>query len=84
MQRMQRMFHLADAITVDVHGQAPRTIPTPYLGNGYTHEAIAAGECLRAGAVEHPLMRHADTLALMALLDTIRGQIGLRYPADDQ
>jgi predicted dehydrogenase len=81
--RMHRMFHLAERITVEVHGQAPRTIATPYLGNGYTHEAIAAGECLRAGWIEHPLMTHAETLALMALLDEIRRQIGLRYPADD-
>lgn len=81
--RMHRMFHLADHITVEVQGQAPRTVPTPYLGNGYTHEAIAAGECLRAGLIEHPLMTHAETLALMDLLDEIRRQIGLRYPADD-
>jgi predicted dehydrogenase len=81
--RMNRMFHLAESITVEVHGQAPRTISTPYLGNGYTHEAIAAGECLRAGWIEHPLMTHAETLALMEALDEIRRQIGLRYPADD-
>jgi predicted dehydrogenase len=81
--RMQRMFHLAERITVEVHGQAPRTIATPYLGNGYTHEAIAAGEGLCAGWIEHPLMTHAETLALMEVLDEIRRQIGLRYPADD-
>jgi predicted dehydrogenase len=81
--RMERMFHLAENITVEVHGQAPRTIATPYLGNGYTHEAIAARECLRAGLIEHPLMTHAETLALMEVLDEIRRQIGLRYPADD-
>jgi predicted dehydrogenase len=81
--RMERMFHLAERITVEVRGQAPRTIATPYLGNGYTHEAIAAGECLRAGWIEHPLMTHAETLALMEVLDEIRRQIGLRYPADD-
>ena len=80
--RMHRMFHLADHITVEVHGQATRTIATPYLGNGYTHEAIAAGECLRAGLMEHPLMTHAETLGLMELLDEIRRQIGLRYAAD--
>ena len=33
-------------------------------------------------ASEHPLMTHADTLAQMALLDTIRAQIGLRYASD--
>ena len=28
-------------------------------------------------------MRHEETLALMEELDEIRGQIGLRYPADE-
>lgn len=81
--RMHRMFHLADRITVDLRDGSSRTIPTPWLGNGYTHEAIEAGRCLRAGLIEHPLMTHEDTLALMGLLDEIRGQIGLRYPSDD-
>ena len=80
--RMHRMFHLTDRITVDLQDGSSRTIPTPYLGNGYTHEAIEAGRCLREGVIEHPLMTHEDTLALMALLDRIRAQIGLRYPAD--
>lgn len=80
--RMHRMFHLADRITVDLQDGSSRTIPTPYLGNGYTHEAIEAGRCLRAGLIEHPLMTHEDTLSIMELLDRIRGQIGLRYPSD--
>jgi predicted dehydrogenase len=80
--RMHRMFHHADRITVDLQDGASRTIPTPFLGNGYTHEAIEAGSCLRQGLVEHPLMTHEDSLTLMALLDEIRAQIGLRYASD--
>ena len=80
--RMHRMFHLATQVTVELEGAAARTIPTPYLGNGYTHEAIEAGRCLRERLIEHPLMTHEDTLSLMGLLDTIRRQIGLRYPSD--
>jgi predicted dehydrogenase len=81
--RMHRMFHLAERITVDLQDGSSRTIPTPWLGNGYTHEAIEAGRCLREGLIEHPLMTHEDTLSIMGLLDQIRGQIGLRYPADE-
>jgi predicted dehydrogenase len=80
--RMNRMFHLAESLTVSLLDGTTRTVPTPYLGNGYTHEAIEAGRCLREGAIEHPLMTHEDTLSLMGLLDTIRRQIGLRYAAD--
>lgn len=81
--RMHRMFHLAERITVELQDGSSRTIPTPWLGNGYTHEAIEAGRCLREGLIEHPLMTHEDTLSIMSLLDRIRGQIGLRYSSDE-
>ncbi len=81
--RMNRMFHLAESVTVDLLDGTTRTTPTPYLGNGYVHEAIEAGRCLREGRIEHPALTHGETLALMGVLDTIRAQIGLRYPADD-
>jgi predicted dehydrogenase len=81
--RMHRMFHMATQLTVELQDGSSRTIAAPWLGNGYTHEAIEAGRCLREGLIEHPLMTHAETLSLMTLLDSIRAQIGLRYPADN-
>jgi predicted dehydrogenase len=80
--RMDAMFHLAKSITLTLADGVKRTIATPFLGNGYVHEAIEAGRCLRAGLTESPHMLHDDTLALMRLLDTIRAQIGVSYPAD--
>jgi predicted dehydrogenase len=82
--RMNAMFHLAKTVTVKLTDGSTRTIDTPFLGNGYVHEAIEAGRCLRAGLIESPQMMHDDTLALMRLLDTIRRQIGVHYPADSQ
>ena len=81
--RMDAMFHLAKTVTLTLGDGVKRTIDTPFLGNGYVHEAIEAGRCLRAGLTESPQMMHDDTLALMKLLDTIRTQIGVNYPADD-
>ena len=81
--RMDAMFHLAKTITLTLGDGVKRTIDTPFLGNGYVHEALEAGRCLRAGLTESPHMLHDDTLALMQLLDTIRMQIGVRYPSDD-
>lgn len=79
--RMHSQFHRTTLVTVSNSG-GTRTIDTPYLGNGYVHEAIEAGRCLRAGLIESPDMTHDETLALMGVLDEIRGQIGLRYAAD--
>ena len=81
--RMERMFHMAQSLTVTAADGSTRSVAVPFLGNGYVHEAIAAGEALRAGLLEHPLMTHEETLAGMRTLDEIRAQIGLRYAADD-
>lgn len=81
--RMNTRFHQAQSITVTRADGVARTIATPVLGNGYVHEIIEAQRCWHAGLIESPLMTHAETLALMGVMDAIRAQIGLRYDADD-
>ncbi len=80
--RMNAMFHMASSVTVTLADGSTRTVDTPFLGNGYVHEAIEAGRCLREGLTESPHMTLDQSLALMGNLDEIRRQIGLRYPAD--
>lgn len=82
--RMHAMFHRSQSVTVVRADGATRTIATPYLGNGYVHEAIEVQRCWRAGLLESPLMTHADTLALMGVMDEARRQIGLRYASDPE
>jgi predicted dehydrogenase len=80
--RMHTMFHRTQSVTVMRHDGSARTVPTPFLGNGYVHEVLEVQRCWRAGLVESPHMTHADTLALMGVMDEVRRQIGLRYAAD--
>ncbi len=80
--QMDAMFHRSPSLTVTLASGAARVVPTPWQGNGYVHEAVEASRCVRAGLLESPAMPLDETLALMGVLDTIRGQIGLRYPAD--
>ncbi|WP_198116138.1 Gfo/Idh/MocA family protein [Massilia rhizosphaerae] len=80
--RMNTMFYRTQTVTVARADGISRTVPTPYIGNGYVHEVIEAQRCWRAGLVESPGMTHADTLALMGVMDEIRRQIGLSYAAD--
>ena len=80
--RMNTMFHRARSITVALEDGSSRTIETPYLGNGYVHEVIEAQRCFREGLLESPGMTHAETLALMGVMDEVRRQIGLAYAAD--
>ncbi|WP_332876547.1 Gfo/Idh/MocA family protein [Massilia sp. S19_KUP03_FR1] len=81
--RMNTRFHQARTITVTRADGVARTIATPVLGNGYVHEIIEAQRCWQAGLIESPVMTHAETLALMGVMDDIRAQVGLRYEADD-
>ena len=79
---MNTMFHRAKTISVSHVRRQLAHRATPYVGNGYAHEAVEAGRCLREGLLESPHMTHDETLALMGVLDEIRAQIGLRYAAD--
>jgi predicted dehydrogenase len=80
--RLDAPFHRAPTVTLTLAGEAPREIPTPYLGNGYVHEAIEAQRCWTEGLIESPAMTHEQTLHLMGVLDDIRRQVGVRYPGD--
>jgi predicted dehydrogenase len=51
-------------------------------GFGYQYEARHVCECLRNGLTESPVMTHADTLALMEILDEIRTIAGIHYDVD--
>jgi predicted dehydrogenase len=82
--RMNTMFHRAQTVTVARADGISRTVPTPFLRNGYVHEAIEAQRCWRAGLLESPGMTHEDTLALMGVMDEVRRQVGVTYIADKE
>ena len=48
----------------------------------FTEKAAEVARCLAEGLRESPLVPHAQTLRLMAQLDDVRRQVGVRYPAD--
>jgi len=50
------------------------------LGHGYTHEIIEVERCLRAGLRESPLIPLDETVAILAVMDTMREQIGVVLP----
>ena len=54
----------------------------PVLGTGLGNEAAEVGRCLAAGLRESPLVAHEQTLRVLAGMDEVRRQIGVRYPAD--
>lgn len=56
------------------------TVEKPLRAGGFEYQTEEAMRCIRAGLLESPGMTHADTLANMELMDSIRAEIGLKYP----
>jgi predicted dehydrogenase len=51
-------------------------------GRGMQYQALAAEELLRAGRTDSDVLPLDESVAIMALLDELRGTIGVRYPAE--
>jgi predicted dehydrogenase len=61
--------------------RAPEHVTAPAEGYGFYHEAAEVHRCLRAGLTESPLVPLDASLAVMSILDEVRAQIGVTYPA---
>ncbi|MGF1547895.1 MAG: Gfo/Idh/MocA family protein [Thiotrichales bacterium] len=61
-------------------GRGSATFAFP--GNGYQFEIAEVGRCLREGLRESPIMPLDETVAIMQIMDAIRGQWGLVYPGE--
>jgi len=56
--------------------------PIAGVGPGYGPEIEEVERCLRAGLAESPLIPHADTIAVLELLDQARAVLGVKYPSE--
>jgi predicted dehydrogenase len=61
-------------------GDAPEVAHAPFGINGFEYQVEEVLRCVRAGQVESPRMPHAETLATLGWMDTIRARLGVRYP----
>jgi predicted dehydrogenase len=75
-------FYRPTSLTLHRSGASPEVIREPVVGGGYQHEAAEVQRCLRAGELDSPLVPHAATLEVMSILDAVRAQVGVVYPAD--
>jgi predicted dehydrogenase len=74
-------FFRTAGFTLVRDGQAERvTLPQRGIGLGYEAEEVMA--CLAAGRTESELVPLATTLDVMGILDEVRAQIGVAYPAE--
>lgn len=75
--------HPAYATWTPAGGEEQRIeAPAPVLGTGLGNEAAHVQDCLRDGLSESPLVPRSQTLELLAVMDDLRDQLGVRYAAD--
>lgn len=55
---------------------------TDIAGKGMQFQALAAEQVIAAGGTDSPLLGIDETVAIMATLDEVRRQIGVRYPGE--
>lgn len=51
---------------------------------GLEHQVEEVHRCLREGLLESPLVPHADTVAIMTILESARRELGVRYPQEPE
>ena len=79
---LHHKFHHAHRLTLHRDHEAPREFTFADAGYGYHHEAQHVQECLAAGLLESPVVPWPFSRELMATLDEIRRQLGVRYPGE--
>lgn len=73
-------FWQATSACLEQPGRPALTLDLPLAVNGFEGEIAEAMRCVRAGLVQSPAMPHAETLAVLAWMDRLRAQLGVRYP----
>jgi len=76
---LQEPFWGATKAILDINGKQT-TLHEPFRSSGFEYEIEEAMRCIRQGKLESLAMTHADSLANMHLMDTLRGQVGVKYP----
>lgn len=63
-------------------GEEETKITAPSLGDGFEEEIIEACSCIEHGKLESKMLPHAESIAMLRLMDNIREKIGVKYPFD--
>jgi predicted dehydrogenase len=82
---LERGFFYPERFTLHREGVEPEVFSVELPPGGavsFAHQAAEVTRCLRAGAVESPLVPWEGSLAVMRTLDAVRERIGLRYPGE--
>ena len=73
-------FWRARKVELECETREVASLECPFLCNGYEYQALEVERMLRDGDVESPLLPHAESVALLELMDELRRRMGVQYP----
>ncbi len=76
-------WHEPTTMSLLLEGERPQDLRFDFRGKGYSYEAEEVMRCLEQGLKESPLLSLDFSVDLMHLLDAIRREAGIIYPAFD-
>ena len=80
--RVLNPFWGASEIEWTADGKKRHREQHPHRCNGFEEQIEEVCHAIREGRIESTVMPHADSLAIATIMDSVRAQIGLTYPAD--
>ena len=75
-------FYHPDRLLLTREGRTDTVFEQPYAPEGFAFELRHLCECVGGGLLESPRMSHADSMAVMRVMDALRAQWGLAYPGE--
>lgn len=74
-------WHQAQSYTLNLDNQEEEFL-LPTKGQGFTYEIEECHKCINENRIESELWSHQNSLDLIKIVDQVKNQIGLDYPAN--
>ena len=76
-------FYRPSTLVLQRRGEQPETFTESLPGNGFGPEIAEVERCVAAGLTQSELSPWDDTIGILRVLDGVRAELGVHYPADD-
>ena len=80
---IDRTFYNPAAMRVVLNDGTTTEYPNAYKGHGLREQAEVFAQLVRSGKLESEILTWQATVEIMTTLDTVREQIGLKYPFEN-
>jgi len=80
---IDRTFYNPASMRVNLNDGSVTEYPSTYTGHGLREQAESFKQLVQSGSLESKILTWKDTVDIMKSMDTVRSQIGLKYPFED-